>query len=369
MSEVVIVGAGMVGLALANVLSQNKIPVTLIEAREPALDFSVDDTTKTQRVSALGLHARDLLQSLNVWDAIRPKLLTPFSKIEAWAHETGQAITFNANDAGKKQLGYIAENREIVRVLWESAVNHPLVTIECPKILDSLEVLQSEYAVVVAADGANSWVRRAAGIDAKARSYGQKAIVATIQSAKPHEYIAYQSFLKTGPLGILPLSDPYHLSIVWSADDEYADHLLAMDDTAFNRALSNALDLRLGKLSLLTPRHIFPLTKRHAMHYVIPGLALVGDAAHTIHPLAGQGVNLGFKDVVELAKQLKNATERGKSLGDFSVLRKYERARKFDNHRMQAAMYLFRAHAADIAWGFGLVDKLPCVKRCLVSVL
>lgn len=369
MSQVTIIGAGMVGLALANKLAAMDIGVTLIESRLPDLDFSIDAHRHTQRVSALGLASRDLLQSINAWEALRAACITPFSKIEAWSHESGQKVHFDAAEIGKKQLGYIVENREVVRVLWQCAEQHPLITIECPKQLTTLDDMREQTQLIVAADGGNSWVRRQAGIDCSERSYGQTAIVATIQSAKPHQNTAYQSFLKTGPLGVLPLHDPHQLSIVWSADDDYAAELIAMNDTAFNRALSNALDLRLGKLELMTERKTFPLIRRHAKQYAQPGLVLIGDAAHTIHPLAGQGVNLGFKDVKALAAQLGKAQQKEQPLGSLNALRHYERERKVDNQRMHLAMQLFRDHATQLAWGFGVVDKQPWLKKKVTAIV
>jgi 2-octaprenylphenol hydroxylase len=363
--SVKIIGAGMVGLALANKLAQAGIAVQLIERQQPNLKF---EPGEAMRVSALSLASRDLLKSLSVWDKLRRPCVEPFSKIQAWTESNNGEINFDAADSGKKYLAYVVENREIVRVLWERAVKDKLINIDIGENQE-LKIEHQDEQLIVGADGARSQVRAAAGIDFKERSYGQHAVVARVHSHKPHRNIAYQNFLKTGPLGILPLHEPHLESIVWSADDAYAEELMAMDEAKFNMVLSNALDLRLGKLTVHGERQLFPLVMRHANAYIKPGIVLIGDAAHTIHPLAGQGVNLGFKDVMVLAECLITAHKKGLPLSALNILRPYERRRKADNCKMLAAMQLFRNHGYQLGWGFGLVDKCWMAKKNFTAAI
>ncbi len=355
-----IVGAGMIGLALANALAQAGFQVQLVEAQQPDFDSQV----QPQRVSAINLHARDLLQSLSAWSVLNQTKVTPFSKIEAWVHAKSERVHFNAADMGRRYLGYIIENNEITRVLWEMAEADKHIDICCPQQVDSISALEG---LIIGADGGRSWLRKQAGFEVNERSYGQRAIVATIQTQKPHLNTAYQSFLKTGPLGVLPLHDPQQCSIVWSADDAEAERLIGLDELAFNRALANAFNVQLGKMTLLTKRLSFPLIMRHAKCYAKPGIVLVGDAAHTIHPLAGQGANLGFQDVKALAEVLITARQKGQDIAALPTLQKYTRARRWHNSMMQLAMlgfYMFKQ-----PFGFNIFDKQKWLKRSLTQFI
>ncbi len=357
---VTIVGAGMVGLALANQLSQAGIAVEVVERRAPQLDF---EPRSSDRVSALNRASRDLLQSLGVWAHLRPACVAPCTDMRVWTEQNNGAVHFSAREIGKKHLAYIVENQEVVRVLWQKAASDPLISIT---LCEHYE-LDSSRALIVGADGAHSTVREQAGITLTERAYGQQAIVATVTSVKPHRLCAYQNFLKTGPLGVLPLHDAHSESIVWSANDEQAQYLMHLNDAQFNIALSNALDLRLGKLTLKSARHIFPLVMRHAWCYVKPGIALVGDAAHTVHPLAGQGVNLGFQDVLVLSANVIKAYQRGRDVGALDVLRDYERERKWRNQQMLLLMQVFRSSGSSLGFGFGLIDHFFWLKKKIVE--
>lgn len=363
-SQVTIIGAGMVGLTLANILAQTGIHVTVMERQLPKrIDAHDEHDFFPARVSALNLSSRDLLKKIGVWDRIRSQCLSGFSEIEAWTHDVGSALHFDAAALAHRYLGYIVENRELVRALWEMAESNKNITFQYPIQLMTLSDIKNS-GLIIGADGAESWVRQQAGIDCCQRSYGQQAIVATLSTQKPHHFKAYQRFLKTGPIGVLPLHDPHQVSIVWSADDDYADALMVLDDVAFSRALSNALNLHLGKMALLTKRLLFPLIMRHAKQYVKSNVVLVGDAAHTIHPLAGQGVNLGFKDIVELSNQLISLSIKGCALSDVRALRAYERHRRADNTVMHAAMLAFRLAKQPI--GLGLIDKCDALKQLFI---
>lgn len=376
--RIAIVGAGIVGLVLANQLARANIPVTLIEARELDLLPAVLPT----RVSSLNLFSRDILNNIGVWSGINP---SPFKQIVTWAGAGKSALSFDAADIGRKNLGFIVENRALIARLWEQAKSHALITLECPKQYACLADIDADF--IIGADGGRSWVREQAGIAYKEKSYGQRAIVAVIEVPRGHQQVAFQHFLKTGPLGVLPLNNPQQVSIVWSADNDEIDRLMSLDVSAFELALSEALTfpmsvkketgrLGLGDAKLLGDRHVFPLVMRHAKQYVKDNVILVGDAAHTIHPLAGQGVNLGLKDATLLASLLSAAypsspaprpSSSGLTRGSINIkrlLRTYERKRKTDNAIMIAAMQAF--HCVRQPIGFGLVNRSRLLKRCFM---
>jgi 2-octaprenylphenol hydroxylase len=237
--------------------------------------------------------------------------------------------------------------------------------------LNNGEVLQTR--LLVGADGARSWVREQCGIAVTSTDYHQRAVVATVRTEQPHRDTAWQRFLPGGPLAFLPLPEGY-CSIVWSTTPEHADALLAMDETAFCAALTDAFAARLGKVQSAVGRAAFPLSAQHAGRYVQPRIALVGDAAHTIHPLAGQGVNLGFADSAALAEVLIAALQKRQDIGSLGVLRRYERWRKGENLLMLEVMTgfqkLFGSELTAVRQarnlGLNLVQRLMPVKNLII---
>ena len=334
----------MVGVVAAQALLQAGFQVTLIESQAPVLD--PDNLAATARVSALNQSSITLLKASQVWQALNNDCLSPLAAMHVWANDG--VIDFEAEELQAETLGYIVENREIIRASWNLINSHENFTCYCPATPVAIKEGEFEVKVtckdgrvvaaplLIAADGGHSWVRQQLGITCKERPYYQSAIVAVVQTDKPHHGVALQHFMPTGPLGILPLSDQNSMAIVWSSNE--AERLMALKDNQFNFELTNALDNKLGMIVLKSQRMSIPLIMRHANHYVKPRIALVGDAAHTIHPLAGQGVNLGFADVVELVEQLTNASTSGDDIGSFKLLRRYERARKTDNEAMLLLM-------------------------------
>jgi 2-octaprenylphenol hydroxylase len=244
------------------------------------------------------------------------------------------------------------ENRVTQLALWERLAQLPNATMLCPGSLSRLEFGDSprlwlddgrilQAGLIVGADGRDSLVRKMAGIGIQGWDYDQHAIVATVRPQQHHQFTAWQRFMPTGPLALLPILDG-HCSIVWSTSPLQAQELMGLDDDAFCEVLSLASERRLGEMLEVGPRGLFPLRLGHAETYIREGLALVGDAAHAIHPLAGQGVNLGFLDAATLAEVLVEAKKAGRKLGALTTLRRYERARKGDNLGMLAAMDLFK---------------------------
>ncbi len=345
--DITITGGGMTGLALACALGQQGMRVAVLEAGATPAPFDPDGGPDL-RVVAINRASQALLHHLGAWPKLRRWRLSPYDRMHVRDAGSRSSITFSAAELGEPDLGHIIENRLIQRALYEVAEQ-----LETVAWFDHIEIanlgVDEHDAVItladgrvftsrliVGADGRFSRVREAAGIEVHSRDYQQQAIVATVTTEQSSDRTAWQRFLPDGVLAFLPLADG-RSSIVWSS--RRADEILALDDDAFREALGEAFDFHLGKVLDTSARAAFPLIGRHAERYVEPRLALIGDAAHTIHPLAGQGVNLGFMDVAELATVL---AATGRDPGSLSVLRRYERARKGENAMMQKLMEGFQ---------------------------
>ncbi len=341
----------MVGSALACALGDSKLKIAIIEGRKPELSW--DEKSFDLRVSAITRSSQQLFEQLGVWETMRADRTSPYSEMFVWDATGNGHIHFDCAEVGEPNLGHIIENRVITRALTQRADQLDNVQIFCPtkpkRLIQDNNNVQLELedgniletALVIGADGANSWVRQQAGIEITTRDYNQHAVVTTIKTSLPHQETAWQRFLPTGPLAFLPLAEG-HSSIVWSTTPEQAQKLLDLDETEFKTALANAFDHKLGDIIELGPRAAFPLKGQHAKHYVQPHLALVGDAAHTIHPLAGQGVNLGFADINKLAEVIIEDHKNEKAIGSFKTLRRYERSRRGDNLLMLESMGAFK---------------------------
>ena len=348
--EIVIAGAGMTGLAAAALLSQcrqrERLRITVVDAGSRPL-HSVEDPLDL-RVSAISTGSAALLESIGAWETIASTRACPYEAMRVWDEngvvESSTTLRFDAAEFAVKQLGFIVENllvrHALLEVLEESEVafefDAPIrwVGYEGVRLALRLESgLEFAPDLVVAADGARSFIRESAGISTRDHEYRQVALVTHLMPAKPHRHTAWQRFLESGPLGMLPLADG-RISVVWSTNEAQAEAAIAADDAELGQLLTEASDHALGELTVAGPRGAFPLRARHAEHYVRPGLALVGDAAHAIHPLAGQGANLGLQDVAKLAEVVDTALAHGENPGDRPVLRRYERARKGENATM-----------------------------------
>lgn len=349
---VTIIGGGMVGLLLAALLANAEIKVTLIEAKKPLLCLSKDSLNS--RVSAINAVSRRLLNKINCWQDIRKSTYSPLVKLDVWDSAGGGEIIFDSADVSASALGAIIENREIVRVLWQKLQEDPLVEFICPAQpwnlssfeefialeLDNQKTIRT--SLLVGADGSASWLREQMNINIRERSYEQSAVIAVVKTENPHEQTGWQAFLPDAVLALLPLAAPHHCAIVWSISPEEATQLIAADEKSFNAKINNAFGLRLGEIQRLTQPKSIPLIMRHAKKYLDSRRVLIGDAAHTIHPLAGQGVNLGFMDAACLAQCIIDAHHEKCDVGSFRVLRRYERWRKGDNVMMLAAMRFFK---------------------------
>lgn len=339
--DVIVVGAGVVGAAAALALSRDGFDVALIEAREP-VPWSAEDDVDL-RVVALAPDASALFEDLGVWKTIVAARVSPYRKMQVWDALAPGELCFDAAERGEAALGWIIESRLLQHALWQALGNAPQAPrVLCPAEVQDVENLAEGVSVtltdgsrlrarmLVAADGAASPLRTRWGIGVSERDYAQRAVVAHVATERSHESTAWQRFQPGGPLALLPLSDG-RCSIVWSLPEAEAARVLELDDAAFCAELGCATDFRLGKILAGTRRLAFPLRLRLAERYVHGRCVLIGDAAHAVHPLAGQGMNLGLRDVGNLRDQLRHARERGGDIGAAHVLRRYERERRSEN--------------------------------------
>ncbi|MDR7025486.1 2-octaprenyl-3-methyl-6-methoxy-1,4-benzoquinol hydroxylase [Pseudomonas peli] len=387
-ADLIIVGAGMVGSALALALQDQGLEILLVDGSPLSVKPFDPQAAFEPRVSALSVASQRILERLGVWEGIAARRVCPYGEMQVWdGSGTGQ-IHFSAASVHAESLGHIVENRVVQDALLERLHDSSIGLLPSARLeqlrrsgegwlLSLNDGRELRAPLVIAADGANSAVRRLAGCATREWDYLHHAIVTSVRCAKPHQATAWQRFTDDGPLAFLPLAGPageHWCSIVWSVTPTEAERLMALDDAGFRRALGFAFEHRLGEVLQADPRLCIPLRQRHAKRYVEDGLALIGDAAHSIHPLAGQGVNLGFLDVAVLAEVLLHAMQRGERLSDVKVLSRYERRRMPHNLAMMAAMEgferLFQADPLPVRWlrnsGLNWVDDLPEAKALFV---
>lgn len=378
--DVAIVGGGVVGAALGLALTRSGLSVALVDRQPVSPPTGRDDYDL--RVSALSSASERLLNALGVWHEITAIRASPYRRMEVWDAVGKGRVTFEAAESGEPALGHIVENRLVQGVLRNSLGRQSRATVYCPATLEGIDFETDSVAVslddgtdlrarlLVGADGANSPVREAAGIPAQEWDYRQRALVTHLATSESHGATCFQRFLPEGPLAFLPLLDG-RSSIVWSATPERVRELEALGDDAFADAVASAIETRLGRVSRIGPRASFPLRYLHARRYVGDRVVLVGDAAHVVHPLAGQGVNMGLLDVAALTQVVVESRRAGRDFGRVSELRRYERWRRADNTLMANSLHglkhLFGTGNEAIAWarslGLNLVDELKPVKR------
>ncbi|MHB1188193.1 UbiH/UbiF family hydroxylase [Thiobacillus sp.] len=374
--QAVIVGAGLVGTAAALALGRQGLRVALVERQLPG----VPDETWDTRIYAISPASQRFLERLGAWQRMDAGRVQPVFRMDV-AGDVSGAIRLDAYEAGVSHLAAIVESGRLQDALWQALQSDGNVTLHCPASIASLEHGESytrialnegsllEAELVVGADGAASRIREWAGLTSTLTPYGQSGVVANFECERPHRGTAFQWFFDSDILAWLPLTGN-RLSMVWSTQSAHADELLALDAATLAAKVQAAGHDRLGALRLLTPAAAFPLRLIRVEAVVAPGVALIGDAAHGVHPLAGQGVNLGFGDAEALVDVL--AQHRRTGLGDMRVLQAYARQRAEPVQRMQALTHGLHHLFADrrTAWlrnaGMTIVNQLPPLKAALV---
>jgi 2-octaprenylphenol hydroxylase len=341
--DIVIVGAGLVGAAFARAMKDSNLRMALIESSPPQV--LPDDDSWDSRIYAISPGSKALLSDLGIWRQLDQSRIQPVHEMRIWGDDNQSRLDFNAYDAGMAELAMIAESRLLQIALWRSLEGQENIRLFCPAectsviwepervVLQLKDGMSLRTRLLVGADGARSWVREQAGIEANPKPYHQFGVVANFATEKPHGNVARQWFRKDGVLAYLPLPGN-RISIVWSTFEGHANELMALPEQEFCARVRGAGGGALGLLQLITPPAAFPLRLLRLDQLIKPRLALIGDAAHNVHPLAGQGVNLGFQDAEILAGVLSRPAAR-QDCGDYFLLRRYERARKEDILAMQ----------------------------------
>jgi 2-octaprenyl-6-methoxyphenol hydroxylase len=382
-TDVIVSGGGMVGLPLALALGQGGLKVVVVDALPP-------DRTVAQefdgRVSALAYAAVRMMRALNIWPHLE-SYAQPIRGILVSDGAVGRtaspfSLHFDAQEVGADSLGHIAENRFIRAALHAALAAEKNVTLVAPASVSSLTVSPAhvvarlsdgeefQAALAVAADGRESRLRAQMGIGVIGWSYPQTGIVATVHHAQPHQGVAYEHFLPSGPFAILPMTGD-RSSLVWTEAKDKAPAMLALDDDAFNAEVAARFGAHLGTTKVVGGRWSYPLNFHLARDFVRPRFALAGDCAHGIHPIAGQGLNLGLKDAAALAETVLDAARLGRDIGAADVLKRYERWRRFDSFTLAASTdALNRLFSNDIAplrhlrdLGLGVVDAIGPARR------
>lgn len=352
-TDIAIVGAGLVGLAASVALTKLGYAVTIVDAKNPQSVSDLSQTSWDQRIYAISPNNVAWLKELGAWQLLDPARISGMQAMEIWGDTTNLPLTLSADDANADGLGFIVENRALMQALVSQVEAHSINTIfgaQCNSLVmsrtkgESTNVLINldngttlKTKLLIAADGAHSWVRQQLDIRTQQKSYHQRAVVANFECEKSHANIARQWFAKDAEnensiLAWLPLPDN-RISIVWSASEAFAESILELGQEEFTRQVAQAGGNILGEMKLITEPASFPLLMQQSLHMAKDNVVLIGDAAHQIHPMAGQGVNLGFRDVIDLVETL-SSKRTIQSIADPSLLRSYERKRKNDAAKM-----------------------------------
>lgn len=378
--DAVVVGAGVVGAAAALGLARQGLRVAILEAHAPP-PWSAD--VPDLKVYALAPDASALLDRLDAWAAVRAGRAHPYRRMRVWDAAGGGELCFDADAFGRVELGHIVEHGLLVDRLWQALSREPGIEMHCPSkvrgITQDGDGVQVEHEqghlrarMVFGADGAASRVRELAGIGVSEHDYGQRGLVAYVRTALPHEDTAWQRFLPGGPLAFLPCGDG-RCSIVWSLPDAEAQRLLQADAASFDAELTRAFDARLGEVRLDSARAAFPLRRRLADPMLQGRVSLLGDAAHAVHPLAGQGVNLGLRDVSDLLGSVAASLAAGRGFDSPQALQRWARRRFSENtlaaHAFEGINRVFsnEAPVPTLLRGhlLGVAGRLPPVARAL----
>jgi 2-octaprenyl-3-methyl-6-methoxy-1,4-benzoquinol hydroxylase len=386
--DCVIVGGGMIGAASALSLANLGLTVAIVEQYQPE-SFGHSQTLDL-RVSAISLASEHLLTQLEAWPQLQQWRLCPYKRLGVWEHHTSYT-EFNADDIKQSHLGHIIENRLIQLSLWQQIKKHQKITLLCPASLlnfssseqevnvsivnnENSENINIKTKMLIAADGANSQVRKLANIGMTGWDYQQSAMLINVETETQQQDITWQQFFETGPVAFLPLPGKSELggyaSLVWYHKKTEIKKLSALSNEQLQAKILQKFPKRLGKIKVIG-KGAFPLTRRHANTYQKGQVLLLGDAAHTINPMAGQGVNLGFKDVKALQTLIATAIGNGECWHEPKVLSRYESMRRKDNLLMMSSMdslYATFSHPSPAIKlfrniGLTIADKIPFLKN------
>lgn len=383
-ADVVVVGGGIIGSTFAALLGQSGVKVILLDAGVRQLNSlkKVD-----ARVFAITRASEQILKAAGAWRRIDGNNIACFRKMHVWDEQGIGEINFDSAEVCQPTMGYIISHQVIIDALQEKLLDMENVRClwsESPAFIKTETdyiSLQTENGLlfksklVVAADGANSKIRSLANIHYQKHDYKQSALACVVTTEYPHEEIARQRFLKRGPLAFLPMVDQHQSAIVWSTSPDHTQRLKEMDKAAFHFELAEAFANELGEIKESSERIVFPLTRAQAEQYVQARVALIGDSAHTVHPLAGLGANLGLLDAAVLAEEVINTVEKERDPGRLQVLRRYERWRKGENNNVMYLMdgfkHLFENKMQSVQWlrnfGLDMVDSFPMAKHAIMK--
>lgn len=385
-AEVIIAGGGLAGGTLACLLNRGGVKCVVVDSGK--VETSQDNFMADPRALAITPASAQILSSINVWQKLPAERKGMFSMMHVWDENSDGEIHFDSADICVAVLGYIIEQPLLQRHLIDTLRFLPDLLLMEQTAIESFTTNNGTITVrldngdsingrlLVAADGVNSAMRKFAGIEYRRHDYQQQALACVVSTARPHENTARQRFLRRGPLAFLPMADNNTCGVVWSTDPGHAQELLALTAPDFHRQLQSAFDNRLGDIIASGPRKTFPLFRAQAGHYSAERLALIGDAAHCIHPLAGQGANMGFLDAAVLAEEVLGAAKRLRDPGSRAVLRRYERWRKGENLQMLLLLdvfkHLFENQNGVVksirSEGMKAVDKIACIKNRIMRL-
>ncbi len=383
-ADVIVVGGGIIGESFACLLGQAGIKVILLDAGVR----QVNSLKKVDaRVFAITRASENILKKAGAWRRINENDIACFRKMHVWDENGLGEINFDSASICQPTMGYIISHQVIVDALQEKLLD--MENVRCiwsvspafiknktnAMLLETEDGLQFKTKLVVAADGSHSKLRSLANIHYHKHDYKQSALACVVTTEYAHTEIARQRFLKRGPLAFLPMVDPHQSAIVWSSSPDHIQRLKEMDKSAFHFELAEAFANELGEIKESSERMVFPLSRAQAEHYVQSRVALIGDSAHTVHPLAGLGANLGLLDAAALAEIVIDSVQRGRDPGRLQVLRRYERRRKGENHSMMYLLdgfkHLFENQTQSVQWlrnfGMDMVDSLPVAKHAILK--
>jgi 2-polyprenylphenol 6-hydroxylase len=383
-ADVVVVGGGIIGGSFACLLGQAGLKVILLDAGVR----QVNSLKKVDaRVFAITRASEQILKKAGAWRRINENNIACFRKMHVWDENGLGEINFDSASICEPTMGYIISHQVIVDALQEKLLD--MENVRCiwsvspafikdetdAMLLETEDGLQYRSKLLVAADGSHSKLRSLANIHYQKHDYQQSALACVVTTEYPHAEIARQRFLKRGPLAFLPMVDPHQSAIVWSSSPDHVQRLQEIDKATFHFELAEAFANELGEIKDSTKRLSFPLSRAQAENYIKPRLALIGDSAHTVHPLAGLGANLGLLDAAALAEEVIDTVQRGRDPGRLQVLRRYERMRKCENksvmYLMDGFKHLFENQSQSVQWlrnfGLDMVDSLPVAKHAIMK--